>query len=211
MYIRLIIFVLAIESQLRKQNRRNNVDTISIIYPTGQAPLYKKYPNQTSEQDAYVELDCVNKTLAASYNSEIGNAVPFTVYHGHDQRFGCNAHLSESAVKSLLDECLPFAERIVQGYKSYWDGNNHRARFTDDAQTAIEEMNELCSGNDSDETVEVWDVYDWLDGVLGEIRNKIAAGESVDAIANYYTDDAAAAGVVIEGSIINFITEIANA
>jgi hypothetical protein len=139
------------------------MSSVKIIRTSGNE-LHRHYDRQTNAQGCYIELDCANDTLSASYNAEIGNAIPFSVYHGHDQRFGIPC-LTGDAANSLIDDILPLAERVVAGYKSEWDGNNHVASFTDDAQAAIEEIEEKCNAIDADESNAVveWDVGDWLD------------------------------------------------
>jgi hypothetical protein len=53
---------------------------------------------------------------------------------------------------------------VIAGYESEWDGNNHVARFDEDAQEAIEEIGELLDGigEDDDDFVQAWDAEDWL-------------------------------------------------
>jgi len=127
--------------------------------------LHCHYDRQTNAQDIYVELDCRNETLGVNYNGEIGNAVPFSVYHGHEQRFGIPL-LTTDATNSLLDEIAPIAERVAAGYASVWDGNNNVARFNDDAQEAIEEIGALCDAAfenaDESDIISEWNAGDWL-------------------------------------------------
>jgi hypothetical protein len=141
--------------------------SITINKINSQSDLFCHYDRQTSAQGCYVELDCKNETLSALYNAEIGNAIPFSVYHGHDQRFAIPL-LTVDAANRLMDEIKPLAERVVGGYKSEWNGNNHVAVFTDDAQAAIEEITEICDNIENDETnsVSEWDSGDWLQHVM---------------------------------------------
>jgi len=126
--------------------------------------LNRTYPGQTNSQPVYIELNCKHETLTADYNTEIGNAVPFDVYHGHVQRFSIPL-LKTDDLNALLDEIAPLAERVIDGYESVWNGNNHVARFSDDARAALEEIEELCDVDaDETNTVQVWDIGNWLDG-----------------------------------------------
>ena len=45
------------------------------------APLYLHYDGQTDAQPAYVSLDLKTGEIDARANGEIGNAVPFSVWH----------------------------------------------------------------------------------------------------------------------------------
>ena len=88
--------------------------------------LHHQYPGQTSPQPCYVELDCEAENLSADWNGELGNAVPLSVWHGHTRRWAIPA-LQAQAANSLLDEIAPLAQRVIDGYTSEWDGNNHVA------------------------------------------------------------------------------------
>jgi hypothetical protein len=122
--------------------------TVSINLVKGNE-LHYHYEGQANAQSCYVELDCEQEVLTATYNSEIGNAVPFSFWHGHDQRW-CIPCLNAPAANNLLQSIQPIAERVISGYESIWDGNNFIAKFTDDAQAAIEEIGALCSGDNFD-------------------------------------------------------------
>jgi hypothetical protein len=71
-------------------------------------------------------------------------------------------------VNRVLEELRPLADRVIAGYESEWDGNNHVARFDEDAQEAIEEIGELLNGIgvDDDDIVQVWDAGDWLGDLI---------------------------------------------
>jgi hypothetical protein len=75
--------------------------------------------------------------------------------------------LTTDAINALLDEIEPLAEIVVEGYESNWDGNNNVAEFDEDAQTALDEIEELCDAaeENADETVQEWDIGDYLDSV----------------------------------------------
>ena len=114
---------------------------------------YRKYFGQCQCQDAYIELDCKSGVLSASYDAEIGNAVPFSVYHGHDQRWGISPYMKIKAINKLLEKIEPWAQQIIDGYEEYWDGNNNVARFdksakeADETIQAIIEEHDLCDDN----------------------------------------------------------------
>jgi len=123
--------------------------------------LYQHYPQQCQAQPCYIELECETGRLRADYNGEIGNAVPVSVWHGHDQRWTIPALTADSANK-LMAEIKPLAQRVVDGYESECDGSNHVARFDDDAKSAIEEIERKIESWDG-EMVKMWAVADWYE------------------------------------------------
>jgi hypothetical protein len=176
---------------------------ISINVPTGKAPLYHKYPRQFYPQGAYIEIDCKNDSVTADYNGEIGNAIPFSVYHGHDRRYGISPSISGNALAELMnsEEFKNLCQRIVDGYSSEWNGNNHVAVLDEDAQEAEEELIELIPSEDeSSDFITVWDVDEYLDAVRGEIT----ADMSDETLAQWVADVEASAeneNVYVDGDI----------
>jgi hypothetical protein len=160
--------------------------TIEIIRVESEYSLYCHYYCQTQRQECHIELDCANGILSAGYNSEIGTAIPNSVYHGHDQRFGIDL-VRGSTVNRLMEKIVPLAERVVAGYESRWDGNNYVARFTDDAQEAIDAISERCMEEEGD--IEVWDAWEWLDEVTSWDGTSSVEIEDVGKVTATTTDD----------------------
>ncbi len=130
--------------------------------------IYCRYDSQTSRQDVYIEIDCRGETISASYNAEIGNAVPARVFHGHEQRFTVPL-LTVEEMNDLLDRLAPLAERVIAGYESSWNGSSHVAVFDDDAKEALSEIEEICisisESADETNTIQEWDAGLWLQDV----------------------------------------------
>lgn len=153
------------------------------------ADLHLQYPGQHRPQSCFVELDCRNGRLSAEANGEIGNAVPVDVHLGHIQRWTIPA-LRSKAANELLEEIAPLAAKVVRGYYSVWNGNNHAANFKLPAQKAIEAIEALCHGVDPDEALVVWAAADWF-AVDGNLESQAKAlgitaattDEELDAIA----------------------------
>lgn len=98
------------------------------------------YPGQTYQQTAHFVLYFDESEVIPTYNGEIGNAVPFSVFHGYEIRLEFNAGLKRGTVNHLGRELLPCFQRVQNGMVEYWDGNNYRIRLTDDAQAAKREI-----------------------------------------------------------------------
>ncbi|CAM5503190.1 MULTISPECIES: helix-turn-helix domain-containing protein [Streptomyces] len=131
--------------------------TVRIIECTYTDELHRHYDGQTEAQDAYIELDLREGTLLASYNAEIGNAIPFTVHHGFERRYGIPT-LTGDAADRAMEEIRPLAERILADWEEHWDGNNMVARLGEDAQAAEEEIEEKLGDFDESDMVTEWDI-----------------------------------------------------
>lgn len=143
--------------------------SVRIIACTEPAELYRHYDGQTEAQGAYIELDTQDPSLLADYDSEVGGAIPFSVYHGLQRRYGIPV-LTADAANRVMEEILPFAERIVAGAETEWDGNNTVVVLNDDAQAAEEALEAHLGlpsqdyggapnqGFDESDLVAVWDI-----------------------------------------------------
>jgi hypothetical protein len=182
--------------------------SVEVTYQEGNAvPLYHHYSQQSSPQGAFIELDLSTGRLSADWNSEIGGAVPMDVYHGHVRRFRIPNNLHRDEINKLLDEVKPFAEVAVEGYDTYWDGNNHKPELSEEAQEALDAIERVCEDLlDSSEGTPVWSVDEWLENSGGEIKGMIEDGKSVAEIAEYFWKDADVdeSGIGTDGGYMNF-------
>jgi hypothetical protein len=117
------------------------VNDVKIIDCTDPTELYCHYDGQWEAQSAYIELDLREGTLLADYNSAIGNAVPFSVYHGFDRRFGIPV-LTGEAANRVMQEIAPLAARILADWQEVWDerSGNLVAKLGTDAIAAKDEI-----------------------------------------------------------------------
>jgi hypothetical protein len=135
--------------------------TVTIQTVNAADELHRWYDGQTSAQPAYIELGLRDGVLLASYDAEIGNGVPPEVFHGIDRRWLIPV-LDADAANKLLHEVAPLAQRVVDGAKIVWDGNNHVGRLTTgDARDADDEITALCEritedGEHADGLLQVW-------------------------------------------------------
>jgi len=99
--------------------------------------------------------------------------VPFAVWHGHVRRFRIEL-LKPEAIAKLLEDIAPLAAVVVDGYTSVWDGHNHVARFTSEAQNALEQIERLCEFASGDERAleQRWDADAWYQSETHEQRVK---------------------------------------
>ncbi|MER6109285.1 hypothetical protein [Streptomyces hirsutus] len=159
----------------------SNTTALRVIACTSPTELFRHYDGQTEAQDAYIELDLANGTLLADYNGEIGNAVPFTVYHGIDRRYAIPI-LTGDAANRVMEEIRPLAERILADSEIEWDGNNNVAKLGPDALAAEEALearlglptesggyrNEPNQGFDDSDLVAVWGIDGATNGCEAE-------------------------------------------
>lgn len=98
------------------------------------------FPGQFRQQNAYFDFDLDEDVVTATHNPEIGNAIPFRVYHGLGRRYGFNPNLKMGTVNRLGRELIPLWERVRAGMTVEWDGNNNVARLNADARKAEGEI-----------------------------------------------------------------------
>ena len=110
-------------------------DTTIHITPAHRGELTCRYPRQSDYQDVYIALDLRDGEMWASYDAEIGNAVPLDVWHGHVRRYPIHTRSVQDANR-LMREVRRVARRVVAGYEDHWNGSNRVARLSEDAQAA---------------------------------------------------------------------------
>jgi len=139
----------------------------------GDHPLYKRYPAQSSHQNAYIELDFSEKLILADWDAEIGNGVPFAVFHGLCQRFDCSVFLSSEQVNHLLEDIQDWANEALAGFDEEWDGSNWVAVFTEDAQRALDAIRDRVRDEQAGDVIVIGDWADWFidyDGLVDAFK-----------------------------------------
>jgi hypothetical protein len=124
--------------------------TVTVLPVVGSS-LYYRFPYEPIRQQCFVELDCETGELSAGWNRATGLAVPMRVVRGHSKRWWISA-LRPDVANALLARIVPLAGRVRAGYRAGPDvtgfPSNLVAKFTDDADAAAEEIEELCEEAD---------------------------------------------------------------
>lgn len=151
--------------------------SVKLEQRTGRHPLWTLYPGQTEPQPAYVHLDGETGRLWAEPDWQIGGAVTFRVWHGHELRWEVPNELTADESNQLLRRVSPLAEAVVAGYGCVWDGHNEIAKYTIAARQAIDKIRGVCDAAVA-QSGGVWDAGDWLSGLSDEELGVLA--ESTD-------------------------------
>lgn len=137
------------------------------------APVYHQYPRQTKPQDAYLELDGSGE-LRVSWDAEIGNAMPMSVWHKRDLRWGIPNTLRGNAIAEFLerDDIQALLARVYDGHHVEWNGSNDVGILTPDAEYASEELALFIEANlhDENKNVALITAMDWLQDAIAYVR-----------------------------------------
>lgn len=181
----------------------------AILIENVPAPLYHRYPGQTREQSAFVDLD-EDGSLYASWDPEVGGAVPAGVWHRTTIRIAASPRWSRDALEgALLD-----SERLISAIEAGWviehDGVRRVGRLTPDAEGALCELEERLSEPDEGESVVVWRADEWLEAARHELTARIlgardadpsaSLGMAIEALASELEAEALAEGIHLDGS-----------
>ena len=135
---------------------KTNLDSL-----TGQTPLYVQYDRQTNAQDAYVEIHA-DGTVDYESNSEIGNAVPVSVWHGRIRRIPIPNHLTPTGYQQLHDFIKDELEILINGMDEKWDGSNWVGTLTEEARETLDQLEYASSQGE-------WDSFDSDEEALAEL------------------------------------------
>ena len=138
------------------------------------APLYRKYPGQIYEQGAFVEMDECG-FISASYNPEIGNAVPMYVYQRRTLRFGITPYLSGDKLADIVasEKITNLLATIYAGHDVRWDGSNHRGHLDGEAESALDELAEYLDRVEPSEETAQAIMFDELVGYTTEAETRM--------------------------------------
>lgn len=133
------------------------------------APLYTRRHGDANPLQAYLVLDLASGDWYSTTRGS-GDGVSAREWHGHCKAFGTSPYLSQNGIDAILadERVTELAARACGGYKSVWDGHNHIAKTTPEAEDAIIDLqtriDEMC--NSDDMMVQVRDPADWLDAII---------------------------------------------
>jgi hypothetical protein len=174
------------------------------------APLYNRYPGQTTAQGAYVEMT-LDGAVSADSNAEIGGGMSFDVFHGRTRRWPVAKHIRGDALADYLesDDARALLQRIYDGHDTTWDGNNNVGTMTEDAHDAESTLERELEalGEDESSSAAVWDLDNWL-GHLS-FDDKWPVGETLDEAVNGIEDGAEEEGVQLDGNIKKYLLDYA--
>ena len=127
------------------------VGRLLVALPKAKSDYYHQYPIQNQPQPAYLELrlggDVREPRLFADWNGEIGNAVPFDVYHGRTLRFGFPCEAKLKTVREAIRTVAPMCAKLCESYDVEWDGHNWVGKYDAELAEQIEQK--------------VWDCFGW--------------------------------------------------
>lgn len=145
-------------------------ETLSITLPdldalrAKAAPVYHRYPQQTSAQPAYIEMD-KDGAVGVDWDGIIGGGVPMDVWHRQTQRWSIPNTVIGAALADFLgrDDVQALLERIHAGHSVEWDGSNHVGRLNQDAVDASYALERLCETTwDHSDHAQIWSCANWL-------------------------------------------------
>lgn len=194
------------------------------------APVYHRYPRQTSAQPAYIEMD-EGGAVSVDWDSSIGNGAPMSVWHNRTLRWSIPNTLTGAALADFLgrEDVQALLERIHAGHSVDWDGRNQVGRLTDDARNASYDLEGLCETTwDPDEHARIWpcaeflpdlrplnaagNVTGWRDGDAVGLRinsettlSADATDEEIATLAESLEAEAKDNGIILEDDMAKFL------
>jgi hypothetical protein len=135
------------------------------IIPTTHLGLYCHYSGQINPQGCYIEFDPRINTALASYNAEIGNAIPIDLWKGLYFRFALPYSIYGKSVDQLMEQLIPLFTELSENYEEFWDGNNFVGKLTDRGDKITELIQKEIENSITEEydAIKVWDADNWFE------------------------------------------------
>ncbi len=133
------------------------------------AALFHRYPSEPDPQPVNLVIDLRDGTVFCDWKNEPGRTcMPASVFHGRVRWYRIPV-LTAAAANRLLDDALPYAQRILTGSHIDFDGSNHVGYLNDDAasaEVALTDMIERRYPDDaaSPDAVTEWQAADFFSG-----------------------------------------------
>lgn len=122
---------------------------IKVSRPRRVSEYRHKYSTQCNYQQAELVIDPENEEaqLYVTYDPAIGgNSMTMHEFHRREFHIGFDCQLPLSSVNKMLTNCRQYAERVVAGYDTHWDGNNIVGVLSEDAVKALDAMELIVQG-----------------------------------------------------------------
>lgn len=167
------------------------------------APLYHRYPGQYKAQPAYIEVNPSNGSIRAGYSSKLDNALPQYIWDQHAYRWSVPASIKGIVLAKLLEE--PHLHTLVRGmcdgHSFRLEGSTVRGVLTDDALKIADRLQIILESLTSGPgvCVTVMSVEHWRSKVVRKPK------ESLERLAGRIVKEAAAADVLLEGDIEEYL------
>ena len=176
---------------------------IKIIPTIEHLDLYCKYPGQINPQGCYIEFDPRDNTALASYNPEIGNAIPADLWHGRYFRFYLPYPIYAASADGLMEELIPLFTELSENYEEDWDGSNFIGKINDRGTEIIELIenkieNSLTEENDAIKVYEASDWFEYCNAFDFNITEK-TTDEELEAMAEEWLSEEDEGADIIEG------------
>lgn len=120
---------------------------------------------------AWIVLSLGSADLFAEWTHSSDTAWSAAEHHGHTVRWGVDPAMTGYHLDRLLAQVVPLAERMYAGYTSVWDGSNHVADLTVDAEAAEEEIRQMLEAS----------TYEGSDRIVYTHPSQVSDGTEVTA------------------------------
>jgi len=123
-------------------------------------------------QPCYIEVDLESGTISATYDPEIGGAIPKSVWTGYVRRFRIPP-LTADVANATMEKIKPLVETMLDNWEEEWDGNDWRAHLLPEGLRAQEQISELVEENPDywfpEDVVFPLEEVDWFPYVKDEV------------------------------------------
>lgn len=123
-------------------------------------------------QPCYIEVDLERGTISATYDPEIGGAIPKSVWAGYVRRFRIPP-LTADVANATMEKIKPLVETMLDHWDEEWDGNDWRAYLLPEGFRAQETISELVEDPGRwfpEDEVYPLDEGDWFPYVQDEVN-----------------------------------------
>lgn len=134
------------------------------VVPVAHAELHLRHHGQLEVQRCVVSLNTQTGTLTAAARHDDSHS---REEHGGLVVLSSIPPLRGDVANQLLEKIKPLCQRIVNGTERVWDRRKIAAKYSKDAEEALEELHSICDTVDKEGALKVWTASNWY-GPIGD-------------------------------------------
>lgn len=138
------------------------------------------------------------------------NSTTFAIYHRCELTLSIGDHPVAADVREYLEseDTQRLLDTICDGHSIEWNGNNNVGRLTEDAQLALDTLEQDLADRWLGSGWAFWDVEEWLGESADQFINTATTDEEIAKLAEEAEADAKLENIILSGNVADYFTSV---
>lgn len=138
------------------------------------------------------------------------NSTTFAIYHRCELELSIGDHPVAADVREYLEseDTQRLLDTICDGHSIEWNGHNNVGRLTDDAQLALDTLEQDLADRWLGSGWAFWDVEEWLGESVKQIISTTTTDEEIAKLAQEAEEGAKQENIILSGDVADYFTSV---